>query len=177
MSELYINQGVEIRNSQLEIHHFQLRIAIASGFVLTMFFLLFVRFFYLQVVQHAYYSTLAEANRIPFDIPEAESELVAGATTEYTGMKFGLLWLSEYMHTLLSSIMGAALFFGGWDGPGPDGPHWLIAKPLLLFASIFWVRWSFMRYRADQLMNLAWKVGIPAGLAVVVTSALWVHLT
>ncbi len=121
--------------------------------------------------------SLAEANRIPFDIPEAESELVAGITTEYTGMKFGLLYLAEYMHTLVSSIMAAALFLGGWDGPGPDGPHWLLIKSLLLFAGIFWVRWSFLRFRGDQLMNLAWKKGIPLGLAVVMASALWVHFT
>ena len=121
--------------------------------------------------------SLAEANRIPFDIPEAESELVAGITTEYSGMKFGLLYLGEYMHTLVSSILGAGLFFGGWDGPGPDGPHWFLLKSLLLFASIFWIRWSLLRLRGDQLMNLAWKVGIPAGLAVVTVSALWVHYT
>jgi NADH-quinone oxidoreductase subunit H len=119
-------------------------------------------------------SSLAEANRIPFDIPEAESELVAGITTEYTGMKFGLLYLAEYMHTLVSSILAAVLFFGGWYGPGPDGPHWLLAKALLLFAGLFWIRWSLLRIRADQLMKLAWMVGIPAGFALVMVSAVWV---
>ena len=122
-------------------------------------------------------ASLAEANRIPFDIPEAESELVAGITTEYTGMKFGLFYLAEYLHTLISSVMASALFLGGWYGPGPDGVHWLLLKSLVLFAGIFWIRWSLLRFRADQLMGMAWKGGIPTGLAVVAASALWVHFT
>ena len=121
--------------------------------------------------------SLAEANRIPFDIPEAESELVSGITTEYTGMKFGLFYLAEYMHTLVSSVMAAILFLGGWEGPGPDGPHWLMAKALLLFGGIFWIRWTLLRYRADQFMALCWKVLVPLSLGLVAVSALWVNLT
>lgn len=121
--------------------------------------------------------SLAEANRIPFDIPEAESELVAGVLTEYTGMKFGLVYLAEYMHTLVSSIMAAALFLGGWEGPGPDGLHWLMIKALLLFVGIFWIRWTLLRYRADQFMALCWKVFVPLSLGLVMVSALWVVLT
>lgn len=120
-------------------------------------------------------TSLAEANRIPFDIPEAESELVGGITTEYSGMKFGLFYLAEYVHTLVASILAATLFLGGWDGPGPDGAHWLMGKSLLLFAGIFWVRWTLLRYRADQFMALCWKVFIPLSLALVMASALWVH--
>ena len=120
-------------------------------------------------------ASLAEANRIPFDIPEAESELIAGVTTEYTGMKFGLFYLAEYLHTLIISAVAAALFFGGWNGPFRDGLHWMVIKTLLLFAAIFWVRWTFLRFRADQLMAICWKYLVPLGLVLVMASALWVH--
>ncbi len=122
-------------------------------------------------------TSLAEANRIPFDIPEAESELVAGITTEYTGMKFGLFYLAEYVHTLVASLLATVLFLGGWEGPFIDGPHWMIAKALALYAFIFWVRWTLMRYRADQFMALCWKVFVPLSLLTLVAAALWKHLT
>ena len=121
-------------------------------------------------------TSLAEANRIPFDIPEAESELVGGITTEYTGMKFGLFYLAEYLHTLISSVLAAALFLGGFDGPGPDGVHWLLLKALLLLASIFWIRWTLMRYRADQFMAICWNRLVPLSLGLVGVAALWVVL-
>jgi NADH-quinone oxidoreductase subunit H len=117
--------------------------------------------------------SLAEANRIPFDIPEAESELVAGVTTEYTGMKFGLFYLAEYLHTLISSAIASVLFLGGWDGPGPDGMHWMVAKTLLLFALIFWVRWTILRYRQDQLIKVCWVYFLPLSLLLVAISAIW----
>jgi NADH-quinone oxidoreductase subunit H len=120
--------------------------------------------------------SLAESNRIPFDIPEAESELVAGVSTEYTGMKFGLFYLAEYLHTFIISLVAAALFLGGWDGPGDhDGFIWMALKTLTLFVFIFWVRWSYMRYRSDQLMAMCWKFFLPLGVALVMFSALWVH--
>ena len=97
---------------------------------------------------------LAESNRIPFDIPEAESELVAGVTTEYTGAKFTLFYMGEYVHTLVGSAVAAALFLGGWDGPFAPGLHWMVLKTLVLFALVYWVRWSLLRFRADQLMDL-----------------------
>ena len=118
-------------------------------------------------------TSLAEANRIPFDIPEAESELVSGITTEYTGMKFGMFSLAEYLHTLVGSFLAAGLFLGGWDGPGPDGPHWLILKGLGLFAVIFWIRWTLLRYRADQFMSLCWRVFVPVALLTVAAAAVW----
>lgn len=121
-------------------------------------------------------SSLAEANRIPFDIPEAESELVAGVTTEYTGMKFGLFYMAEYLHTLITSAVGAALFFGGWDGPISDGVHWMAIKTLILFFLVFWVRWTLVRFRADQLMRLCWVWLLPISLATVMISSLWVYL-
>lgn len=121
-------------------------------------------------------AALAEANRIPFDIPEAESELVAGVTVEYTGMKFGFFYVAEYLHTLIASAVGAALFFGGWDGPFAPGVHWMLLKTLLLFGMIFWVRWSLVRFRSDQLMSLCWKWLIPISLVLLMASAVWVHL-
>ncbi len=130
-------------------------------------FLAFVLFFL---------TSLAESNRIPFDIPEAESELVAGVTTEYSGMIFGLIYLAEYLHTFIASALAALLFLGGWQGPGPDGIHWMMLKTVLIFATIFWIRWSWLRYRADQLMSICWKIFLPLGLVLVMASAIWVHL-
>ncbi len=121
-------------------------------------------------------AALAEANRIPFDIPEAESELIAGVTTEYTGMKFGLFYLAEYLHTLIVSAVAAALFFGGWHGPFAPGLHWMVLKTLVLFGGIFWIRWTFLRFRSDQLMAICWKYLVPFGLVLVMLAALWVHL-
>jgi NADH-quinone oxidoreductase subunit H len=120
-------------------------------------------------------ASLAEANRIPFDIPEAESELIAGVTTEYTGMKFGLFYLAEYLHTLIISAVASALFFGGWSGPFRDGLHWMVLKTLVLFFAIFWIRWTFLRFRSDQLMAICWKYLVPVGILLVMLSAFWVQ--
>jgi NADH-quinone oxidoreductase subunit H len=122
-------------------------------------------------------ASLAEANRIPFDIPEAESELIAGVTTEYTGMGFGLLYLAEYLHTLIVSAVASALFFGGWDGPFVPGLHWMVGKTLVLFAGIFAIRWSLVRFRSDQLMAICWRYLVPIGLVLVMVSAVWVQMT
>ncbi len=120
-------------------------------------------------------SSLAEANRIPFDIPEAESELVAGIGTEYTGVNFALLQLAEYVHTFIASMVAAAIFFGGWDFFGiAPGLHWMVLKTFALFFFITWVRWSFVRFRSDQLMALAWRWLIPVSLVVLMASACWV---
>jgi NADH-quinone oxidoreductase subunit H len=119
--------------------------------------------------------SLAEANRIPFDIPEAESELVGGVTTEYGGMRFGLLWIAEYLHTLISSAVAATIFFGGWDGPFAPGLHWMVLKTFVIFFMIFWIRWSLVRFRSDQLMALCWKYLLPLSLLLVMVSALFVH--
>ena len=119
---------------------------------------------------------LAESNRIPFDIPEAESELVAGVTTEYTGMQFGLVYMAEYVHTLVGSAVASVLFLGGWEGPGAPGVHWMILKTGLLFAALYWLRWSLIRLRADQLMSLCWKWLVPGGLGLVFLAAAWTQL-
>ena len=116
---------------------------------------------------------LAESNRIPFDIPEAESELVAGVTTEYTGAKFTLFYMGEYLHTLVGSAVAAALFFGGWDGPFAPGLPWMVGKTLALFVMVYWVRWSLLRFRADQLMELCWKRLTPLAVGLVLLAAAW----
>ncbi len=119
---------------------------------------------------------LAESNRIPFDIPEAESELVAGVTTEYTGMKFTLFYLAEYVHTLVGSAVASALFLGGWDGPFHPGLGWMVLKTLALFVAVYWVRWSLLRLRSDQLLALCWKWLTPLGVALVILAAAWVEV-
>ena len=119
-------------------------------------------------------STIAAENRVPFDILEAESELVAGFRVEYSGMKFALIQLGEYAHIIGSSFLGAILFLGAWAGPGPEwlGPLWMLLKAMFLFLLVTWVRWSFVRIRVDQILTLSWKVLMPATLLLLVTTAI-----
>ncbi|MCO4748373.1 MAG: NADH-quinone oxidoreductase subunit H [Proteobacteria bacterium] len=121
-------------------------------------------------------ASLAEANRIPFDIPEAESELIGGVMVEYTGIKFGIFMLAEYLHTIVASALTAVLFFGGPLGPGPAvlGLGWMLGKTLVLFVLIYWIRWSLYRFRSDQLMDLCWRILVPLSLVLVMLSALLV---
>src|SRR5216110_2092001 len=109
-------------------------------------------------------ATLAAENRVPFDILEAESELVAGFRVEYSGMKFALIQLGEYAHMLGTSFLGALLFLGGWLGPGPAwlGPIWFLVKAVFVFLVLTWVRWSFVRIRVDQILAISWKLLLPA---------------
>jgi len=122
-------------------------------------------------------SSLAEANRVPFDIPEAESELVAGITTEYVGMKFGMFYVAEYAHIFVTSAVASAVFLGGWYGPGPDGFWWMLLKTLFLVASVVTVRWSFLRFRSDQLLHLCWHRLVPISLALIFVAAVWTVVT
>ncbi len=122
-------------------------------------------------------STLAETNRAPFDMPEAEAELVAGYNVEYSAMTFALFFLGEYANMILMSAMTAILFLGGWLPPidiAPfnwiPGPLWFAAKVAAVLFCFLWVRATFPRYRYDQLMRLGWKVFLPFSL-------LWVVLT
>lgn len=117
---------------------------------------------------------LAESNRIPFDIPEAESELVGGITTEYTGMKFATFYVAEYVHTMAASMVAATLFLGGWDGPFAPGIHWIALKTLLLFGFVYWTRWTLLRFRSDQLMRLCWTWLVPFSLVLVACTAVYV---
>src|SRR5438552_2357497 len=119
-------------------------------------------------------ATLAAENRVPFDILEAESELVAGFRVEYSGMKFALIQLGEYAHMIGSSFLGALLFLGAWSGPGPEslGPVWFLLKMLLMFLLVTWIRWSFVRIRVDQILALSWKALLPATLVLMMTTAI-----
>jgi len=121
-------------------------------------------------------ASLAEVNRPPFDLPEAETELVAGYHTEYSGIKFAMFYLSEYLHTITVSAVGVTLFLGGWHGPRFDNVPWL--WPILwflvkLFVYLFvfvWIRATLPRYRYDRLMAIGWKRLIPLGLLWVVAT-------
>jgi NADH-quinone oxidoreductase subunit H len=123
-------------------------------------------------------ATLAAENRVPFDILEAESELVAGFRVEYSGMKFALIQLAEYAHMIGTSFLGALLFLGGWLGPGPAwlGPVWFLLKAVAVFLVVTWVRWSFVRIRVDQILAISWKLLLPLTLVLLMATALWVAL-
>jgi NADH-quinone oxidoreductase subunit H len=140
-------------------------------------------------------SALAEANRAPFDLPEAESELIAGFQTEYSGFRWAILFLAEYGMMLLMSLLAVILFLGGWNTPFPNigpvkladwtsgtpdalsahfwGAFWMFSKAYLLMLIQMWVRWSFPRVRVDQLMYLCWKVLTPIGLLLLLFCAFW----
>jgi NADH-quinone oxidoreductase subunit H len=121
---------------------------------------------------------VAAENRAPFDILEAESELVAGFRVEYSGMQFALIQLAEYAHVLGASFLGALLFLGAWAGPGPVwlGPVWFLLKALFIFLLLTWIRWSFVRIRADQIMRVSWKLMLPATLLLLLATAVTVVL-
>jgi NADH-quinone oxidoreductase subunit H len=123
-------------------------------------------------------ATLAAENRVPFDILEAESELVAGFRVEYSGMKFSLIMLAEYAHMIGTSFLGALLFLGGWLGPGPAwlGPVWFLLKAMVVFLVVTWVRWSFVRIRVDQILAISWKLLLPATILLLMATALVVAL-
>ncbi len=112
----------------------------------------------------------AEVNRVPFDLPEAESELVAGYFTEYTGMRFALFQLGEYAEMFAMAAMATTLFLGGWRGPLLPPVIWFLLKMYLIVFFLMWTRWTFPRLRLDQLLNLSWKLLLPVGL-------IWILIT
>ena len=119
-------------------------------------------------------TALAETNRAPFDLPEAEAELVAGFHTEYSSMKFGLFFLGEFANVLSICCIATTLFLGGWNGPWlPDSLKflWFFAKLGALLFFFIWVRWTYPRLRYDQLMNLGWKVLLPLSIANILVTA------
>lgn len=132
-------------------------------------------------------SAVAETNRTPFDLPEAESELVAGFFTEYSGMRFAFFFLAEYGNMILVSCVASVLFFGGWHAPleilqGPESIHWLTGimwfalKVSTFLFFFFWIRATLPRLRYDQLMRFGWKVLLPIALGNIVITAIWAYV-
>lgn len=148
-------------------------------------------FFFVFII--FYIGTLAECNRAPFDLPEAESELISGFHSEYSGFRFAIFFLAEYGMMLLVSLLASIFFFGGWNSPIPNigslklnfwtnggnniilqnlfGIIWLLSKSLFLMTTHVWVRWTFPRLRMDQLMSLCWKYLTPIGLFLMILTA------
>ena len=118
-------------------------------------------------------SAMAESKRIPFDLPEAENELGAGYHTEYSGMRFGLFFLGEYVHMQVLGALTAVFFLGGWRGPFLPPVIWLLIKIFIVALIMIWIRGTLPRLRYDQLMSLGWKVLIPAALVnIMITGAI-----
>ncbi|MFA0960888.1 NADH-quinone oxidoreductase subunit H [Roseivirga sp. BDSF3-8] len=140
-------------------------------------------------------ASLAECNRAPFDLPEAESELIGGFHTEYSGFRWAMVMLSEYGMMLLVSFLGAVLFWGSWNTPLPNigslelaywtsgtpgtisgiawGGFWLCSKALLTVLIQMWIRWTYPRLRVDQLMSLCWKYLTPAAILIILAAGVW----
>jgi len=118
-------------------------------------------------------AAMAEVNRVPFDLPEAESELVAGYHTEYSGMRFALFFLGEYTYLFFVCAFGATLFLGGWHGPLLPPAVWFVGKTYALILAMMWVRWTLPRLRIDQLLGFGWKVLLPVALANLLFTAWW----
>ena len=121
----------------------------------------------------------AETNRPPFDLPEADAELVAGYNTEFGGMRFGSFFMAEYINMLVIAGLAAAMFFGGWMGPGPSGldPLWMVLKMLVVVIFFIWVRATMPRLRYDQLMSFGWKILLPLATLNLLATAVLVSLT
>lgn len=119
--------------------------------------------------------SIAEINRTPFDLPEAETELVSGFCTEYSSMKYAMFFMAEYANMVTVCAVTTTLFLGGWHGPAfLPGWMWFVAKVYFLIFCCMWIRATYPRYRYDQLMRLGWKVFLPITLVNVVATALWV---
>ena len=158
------------------------------------------RYPHLLVAYIVYFiASLAECNRAPFDIPEAESELVAGFHVEYTGFRFGIIFLAEYAKMLLTAMLGSIVFLGGWNTLLPNlsigeitiplaswttgdpyawsgmawGIFWLLGKGMLIVLFQMWIRWTYPRLRADQLMHLCWKILTPTALVLLAITIVW----
>ncbi|MBI4436748.1 MAG: NADH-quinone oxidoreductase subunit NuoH [Candidatus Omnitrophica bacterium] len=119
--------------------------------------------------------SVSEVNRTPFDIPEGESEIVAGFHTEYSGMKFALFYMAEFLGAFAYSAMAATLFLGGWQGPLLPSWLWFGLKTFCLVFTMIWLRGTFPRFRVDQLMSYAWKFLFPMGLSNILAAGIWYH--
>lgn len=122
-------------------------------------------------------SAMAESKRIPFDLPEAENELGAGFHTEYSGMRFGMFFLGEYVHIQVLGALVAVFFLGGWRGPVLPPVAWLLIKIFLVAVIMIWIRGTLPRLRYDQLMALGWKVLIPVALVNIVLTGVFILLS
>lgn len=133
-------------------------------------------------------ASLAECNRAPFDIPEAESELIGGFHVEYSGLRFAFIFLAEYSMMFLVGMIGVVLFLGGWNSPLPNiasfslanwttgigwGIFWILLKTLSVVAVQIWIRWTLPRFRVDQLMSFCWKVLTPLAFICMLISGIW----
>jgi NADH-quinone oxidoreductase subunit H len=137
-------------------------------------------FFFPQLIAFFVFlvSAFAETNRVPFDLPEAETELVSGFATEYSGMRWALFFMAEYAGMFIMSALAVVCFFGGWRGPELpligeySGLFWFILKVYAFIFFYFWIRATLPRYRYDQLMSLGWKIFIPLALANIIITGL-----
>ncbi|MBX9852336.1 MAG: NADH-quinone oxidoreductase subunit H [Cytophagaceae bacterium] len=201
LQEISFQQGIwanhyesenSITNYLFGIKYFGIDITQAGGILSWNIFRMPLLFFAYIIF---FIASLAESNRAPFDIPEAESELVAGYHTEYSGFRWALFMLAEYGMMLLVAFLGVILFLGGWNTPFPNigevklaawtsgapgtiagnlwGAFWLIGKTILVIFLQMMVRWTYPRLRVDQLMYLCWKVLTPAALLLVFLSGIW----
>lgn len=192
LQEISFQQGIFTEQPQYLFGITSIDVSQVGGFVtwnIVRFPLLFFAFIIFFI------ASLAEANRGPFDIPEAESELIAGYLTEYSGFRWSVIMLAEYAMMLLVGLLGSVLFLGSWNTPLPNmgglaladwtsgtpgqfsgylwGMFWLFSKALLWVFVQIWVRWTYPRLRVDQLMYLCWKVLTPAALLIVLIGGIW----
>jgi len=126
-------------------------------------------------------ASIAELNRTPFDLAEAEQEIVAGYLTEYSGMRWGMFYFAEYVNLIVVSMIVSTLYLGGWRAPFESwnvipGPIWLFLKACFLIFLYMWIRWTLIRYRYNQLMSVGWKVLLPLSIANLVVTAIVVSV-
>jgi NADH-quinone oxidoreductase subunit H len=194
LQQISLQQGIYAEESKylFEIPGLGIDTTLIGGFVSWNVFRYPLLFFAWIVF---FIASLAESNRAPFDLPEAESELVAGFQTEYSGFRWAIIQLGEYGMMLLLSILGTILFFGSWNTILPNigpvklaawtsgepgswtatawGMFWLLSKSIFFVAVKMWVRWTYPRLRVDQLMSLSWKYLTPFSLLLVILCAFW----